>query len=1131
MIVAGEGWTGTLARGENAAQLNLLDFYKNPLPTGDDTTVITWGQFGSADSKASAGCRNATAIVMNYADLITLKTNGTVFDVQPNPYSTVGFSDSPNTITNAVGVAAGGGHFFAVKGDGTITAWGLNQYGETTIPPSLTGVTAVAAGPFHTLALKSDGTVVAWGYNGYGETVVPANLSGVTAIAAGSLHSVAQKSDGSVVAWGQNVVGESTVPTGLTGVTAISTGDAHTLALKGDGTVVSWGYNNYGQTTVPAGLGGVVAVAAGKNHSVALKKDGTIIAWGNNSSHQTNVPTGLGDVSAVAAGGDSTAVIAYVGGTFGATPSGTSRDHTFYLKPGGNLALANVSGLIEGPDADQFSLPHGVPGTVNFSAYPDFTPNPSFPVRFAPTRTGTLTALLKIFSNDPASPFILPLKGTGIAQVPVTAVRLQTSGIGGADLQFPSATVDLGQVDGETTVQRSFTLQNSGTETLTHLRVVIQGESPLRVVQGLPATLAPGASATFTVSFQGEGGFGAETAALQVLSDLPDLQPETITFQAVVSYVPKLAVVDAFGNDISQNMGNHVITWGYDPNGEVTPPAGLTDVAALAAGNGHVLALRQDGTTIDWRNGYTAIAAGPGGIAAVAAGFSTAVGLKSDGTVVAWGWDGYGETNVPSGLGNVVAISANGNHTLALKSDGTVAAWGKFFNNGAWFNETLPMGLGSVTAIAAGFDHSVALKRDGTIVAWGIDSVAQPPAPTGLHGVVALAAGSGHTVALQSDGTVADWGDASSVVPAGLGGVVAISAGFTHTLALKSDGTVAAWGTVLKDYLTEVPASVPDGLSQVTAIAAGLYFSAAVVESTGGHFGSVAPGKSRALAMAVKGLGIAALLNLNAVITGPDADQFSADAPLPYVINVGAQTPFTVRFNPTRPGLAVATLTINCDYLPSPYVLPLQGFGMLELIATSAHVPGSPFTYGPLTPDRLTGLMLQKLSFTNPTDIAINGLRLILSKVAAGIGVYSSSMGAKPGTLDVLYTHPIAAGATVRFSLVYLDPQRRTASSNNPVITAEALPDPVPAPGPVGGTLIKLLFIRDTPEGPLLEWNTMRNSQYVVEYSDDQCTTWHSAVHRLGNGGSRMFWVDRGQPETQTSPLNKASRMYRVKKL
>ena len=52
-------------------------------------------------------------------------------------------------------------------------------------------MTAIAAGVDHSLALRGDGTIVAWGDNTYGQTGVPGGLSGVSAIAAGGRHSMA----------------------------------------------------------------------------------------------------------------------------------------------------------------------------------------------------------------------------------------------------------------------------------------------------------------------------------------------------------------------------------------------------------------------------------------------------------------------------------------------------------------------------------------------------------------------------------------------------------------------------------------------------------------------------------------------------------------------------------------------------------------------------------------------------------------------------------------------------------------------------------------------------------------------------------------------------------------------------
>jgi len=83
-----------------------------------------------------------------------------------------------------VAIAAGEVHSLALKSDGTVWAWGLNNRGQLgdgsttnrTTPvqvSGLTGVMVIAGGAYHSLALKSDGTV----WRGGGTT--PANSATV----------------------------------------------------------------------------------------------------------------------------------------------------------------------------------------------------------------------------------------------------------------------------------------------------------------------------------------------------------------------------------------------------------------------------------------------------------------------------------------------------------------------------------------------------------------------------------------------------------------------------------------------------------------------------------------------------------------------------------------------------------------------------------------------------------------------------------------------------------------------------------------------------------------------------------------------------------------------------------------
>jgi hypothetical protein len=130
---------------------------------------------------------------------------------------------------------------------------------------------ALACGTEHNLALRGDGTVVAWGGRGSGRTNVPSGLSNVVAIAAGRDHSLALRLDGTVAAWGSGAA--TNVPSGLSNVVAIAGGLAHSLALRADGSVVTWGCCTV-QTNLPAGLTNAIAIAGGGFHSLALLGNG-----------------------------------------------------------------------------------------------------------------------------------------------------------------------------------------------------------------------------------------------------------------------------------------------------------------------------------------------------------------------------------------------------------------------------------------------------------------------------------------------------------------------------------------------------------------------------------------------------------------------------------------------------------------------------------------------------------------------------------------------------------------------------------------------------------------------------------------------------------------------------------------
>lgn len=216
-------------------------------------------------------------------------------------------------------ISGGELHSLAVLNDGTLWAWGGNQYGqigdgttETRYLPVqiMDQVQSASAGGRHSIALKNDGTLWAWGCNdggrlGDGTTLDRAEpvkiMDDVAAIAGGWAHSLAVKTDGTLWAWGHNNSGQlgngataaKTRPVKIMDdVSDVWAGFAHSLALKNDGTLWAWGWNEQGQVGSgskelyclrPARiLKDIRSATAGYAHSLAIGQDGALWTWGFN---------------------------------------------------------------------------------------------------------------------------------------------------------------------------------------------------------------------------------------------------------------------------------------------------------------------------------------------------------------------------------------------------------------------------------------------------------------------------------------------------------------------------------------------------------------------------------------------------------------------------------------------------------------------------------------------------------------------------------------------------------------------------------------------------------------------------------------------------------------------------------
>ena len=704
-------------------------------------------------------------------------------------------------------VNAGDNYCLGLKGDGTVWAWGDNNYGQsgsgsyasTVSSPvqvlGLTGMTAVAAGTSHGLALAGDGTVWAWGSNYSGELgdgttdsriyagQVP-GLVRVAAVAAGSQTSYAVTLDGAVWAWGYNGYGELGDGTtndrhspvqvvGLTGVTAVAAGSFHALARKVDGTVWGWGYNPYGQVgdgttddrhapVQAVGLTDVTQIAAGGYHSLARKSNGTAWSWGTNWYGELGLGT-YGDALTPTPVPSLSSVTWVASGI----------NHSLFRKDDGSLWACGDNG--GGELGERIAERPILPGS-----------------RIGPRIGG----------------------GRGW-RVRITRWRSKGTGRSGSGEATPMARRAW---DGFSVSPGPLRCWESPTPS------PWTGERP---------------SAPFSEATARCGPWVGTTAANWATGPA---FPEGRRHRSPASPPSYRWLAEILTRWCAVRNGS-LWAWGYNGYGQVgdgtnadrQSPVAVSAAGtfvSIAAGNYHSLAARNDGTVWAWgRNTYGQLGDGtitqrdtpvqvPGitTAIAVAAHSDFSLALLSDGTLLAWGSNWYGQLGdgtttdrhspVPvTGLTGVTAMATGWAHCLALKSDGSVWSWGYNGNgalgDGTWTNRSVPGAVSSPAALSASLTGAIALAAtnhasfalmaDGSINVWGSDQYGQlgdgaestqrlPVTVSGVEGATAIGAGMNHAFAaapcvltLSASGPTSIWAGqtaafTSSATPVGCSG-------------------------------------------------------------------------------------------------------------------------------------------------------------------------------------------------------------------------------------------------------------------------------------------------------------------------------------------------------------------------
>jgi len=704
-----------------------------------------------------------------------------------------------------------------------LAAWGYNKYGQlgnnstvnSSVPVLVTNsgvlagktVLSVASGIYHSLALCSDGTVAAWGYNNYGQlgnnsyssSSVPVAvtqsgvLAGKTVIAlsAGVYYSLALCSDGTLAAWGSNMDGElgnngstteSIVPVLVTqsgvlaGKTVVSmaTGDRHCLVLCSDGTLAAWGYNSDGELgngssnnhiTLPAlvtqsgVLAGktVISIAAGGYHSFALCSDGTLAAWGlnnngqlgNNSTTNSSVPVDVTQ-SGVLAG--KTVVSVAAGGS-----------HTLALCSDGTLAAwgYNSSGQLGNNSTTNSSVPVAVTNTGVLSGKTVISVTVSSTTNggsMALCSDGTLAAwgdntygqLGNGGTTNSSIPLLIPqswaLAGKTVAAVAAdggNSLALAARPLASPVSTLSALTLSTGRPNPEvlnpafSPAQMAYTVNvRSAISSITVTPTVMDYPATVRVNGAVvtsgsasaPIALAMGSN-TISVVVTAEDGISRTTYTIVVSRGTLN-----IAFATANSIPVTASSYNASGININFSLGY------APPNGTNLTVINNTGLAFI---NGQFSNLAQGQAVNLTYNGvtYPFVANYYGGTG------NDLVLQWARQDVVAWGDNLNGQlgnnsetnSNVPVAVmqsgalagKTVISVSAGLGHSLALCADGTLAAWGRNdtgqLGNNSMTDSSVPVAVvqsgilsgKTVVAISVGEDHSLALCSDGTLAAWG----------------------------------------------------------------------------------------------------------------------------------------------------------------------------------------------------------------------------------------------------------------------------------------------------------------------------------------------------------------------------------------------------------------------------
>lgn len=167
----------------------------------------------------------------------------------------------------------------------------------------------------------------------------------------------------------------------------------------------------------------------------------------------------------------------------------------------------------------------------------------------------------------------------------------------------------------------------------------------------------------------------------------------------------------------------------------------------------------------------------------------------------------------------------------------------------------------------------------------------------------------------------------------------------------------------------------------------------------------------------------------------------------------------------------------------------------------------------------------QRVRVTNPTYSLVNAVRVLVANLTNIPPITVGNRSGITNSLPFVQSSAIVPpGGYVDLTIEYLSPMRIMP---NPILSAEFVPPAGPVP-PFSGTFQHInrgLLLGNRTF--LVEFNTISNRVYAIQYSED-LSQWKTSLPAVAGDGSWIQWIDNGEPRTEGSPAAASARFYRL---